>query len=214
MSLLDDLKRQAEEIAARNQSDAARLAENAALIEPRMHRLFLYLNEAANALNVIQPIVPQPVYLEPSVGLTGLQAKAFFLEPRRKRLLEREVYDHIALSFRYQGSEPLEVKKDFHQVDEFRNLLVDNGVVFEIQEFRNERARTTHAVFQVEPTVRANLRFEARHAEGTIRCRAKNIGRLGVVERDFSPHLIDETLLDDIVKRMLGQGHAPTLFLA
>jgi hypothetical protein len=206
MSLLDDLKRQAADIIGQNQSDSARLLENAALIDPRMQKLFIYLSETTTALNVIQPRVPEPLYLEPSLGLEQLNARNFFIESRKKRLEEKkEVFDNISFSFRYQGPGKVDVKKEFHQVDAFRQLLVDNGVVHEVQEFKNERARVTHAMFHIEATVRANLVFEGRYEEGTIRCRAKNIGRLGVVERDYHPNVLEENLLEELIKGVLGQ---------
>ena len=58
VGLLDDLKRQAQELQSQQQTDAAALARNTALVEGACKSAFQYWLELARQLNVLQPTSP------------------------------------------------------------------------------------------------------------------------------------------------------------
>jgi hypothetical protein len=204
MGLLDDLKRQATEVSSKNQSADATLAQNIKLVEARMQQCYLYLIDLAKQLNVLKPELGKPFPVAAGLQLEGLQASDFFVDGRKKMLLEREHFDYVVVSFQYSNPNVFVVRKDFHQVKPFTDLLMTNSIAYEVEEFKNDRAMLTHADFKIRSVVKAGLRLQAFHEKGLISFKFKNVERIGLFEQVYAAEVISEPLLEDLAKCLLG----------
>jgi hypothetical protein len=85
MSLLDDLKNQAEVLRKRQQSGSALHDHYFREIHERLKAIYQHLNELANSLNTIRPEVIRYFYIEPSSVLEDLRQADYSISAKHQQ---------------------------------------------------------------------------------------------------------------------------------
>lgn len=205
MSLLDELKAQAGQIADRQKIDNATLVRYARLVDTKMTQCLQYLAELSKHMNVVRPAVAHGIDVGLGLRLDQLHACEFFTDSRKTTLLEREHYQDVSLSFQYRSDRSLEVRRDFHQMSAFQDLLIQLGMSYEMIEHRNGAARATHAVFRIKPLLRGGILISAQHATATMTFKLHNVRRTGYFEQAFAAESVSEVMLEEMAKCILAR---------
>lgn len=209
MGLLDDLKKQAEMVKTQQLSQDSLRDEALRLVEEKMKHSFHYLNDLLKQLAVIKPTNPT-VYSVPGVGdLKDLLFSDSFIDFRRKRINDRDHFDVITFYLKWESGASLVVTRDMPvTVQKVRDLLFSYSLKFAEEETRNERGIVANTKFTVQPVIVTDIAIKADHVQGRLLLTTKNLQRLGRDEFVLPAGEIDDALLEEFAKALIGQPNA------
>lgn len=208
MGLLDSLKKQAEALQQQQKAQAAVAGTNIAEVEAAMKRAFKYLNDLAKQLAVLKPI-NQAVFTIPEVlELRELRYVDSFVDLRRGRIGEREVIERIPLFVKWKGAARPVVERDMPAlIERVEKALWRAHLKFGYDEMRDSKYTLVKGVFRVDPVLVTDVELFAEHREGTVHVVTRNLGRFGDDELRLPARQLDEALLEEIAKGILGQPY-------
>lgn len=205
MGLLDDLKKQADELKAQDTDRTESLRSTAVAIDHALRRSFLYLNDLGKQLNVVQ--MPSPFkYGVPTVGdIDGLVIKDFFCDFRSKHFIDKDYYGEVHVAYRAWSDRILTVKKGPDDMEKFRDVLWQSNVEHKSEQFRNERKVITHEVFKVNCEFRVQGKIEGDHETGKIKIVTKNVNGLQVDLFNLMGLEMNEQAVEEFAKFFIGR---------
>ncbi|HET6263372.1 MAG TPA: hypothetical protein VFD95_00840 [Usitatibacter sp.] len=224
MGLLDDLKKQADDLKAKDVDKTESLRSTAVAVDHALRRSFLYLNDLGKQLNVVQMPCPFKFTL-PTVGdIDGLIIKDFFCDFRSKHFIDKDYYGEVQVAFRAWSDKVITVKKGPDDMEKFRDVLWQSNIEHKSEQFRNERKVITHEVFKVNCDFRVQGKIEGDHETGKIKIVTKNVGGFQVdlfllMAQEMNEQAVEEyakffigrpNKWEDLVKRSVLMNRTPT----
>lgn len=208
MGLLDQLKQQAEQ-AKRQRGEAASVVEDSVqLINGRLDRVFHYFRELAEQLQVIEPDTPL-VFPVHGVGeMSNLKLREFSADYRRKTAGHAfsDLIDRVTLTFNYSSQQKFVVERtEVFQIERLKEYLGRYALRFDLEEKKNERGIITAGIFVIPWEVRALVHVRGDDRQRRIIFVTRNVERLGEQEFVFDAEKVDETLLDEFARFLMGQ---------
>ena len=209
MGLLDDLKKQAEMVKSQKISQQSMLQESIKLVEAGMHQTFLYLNDLLKQLAVLKPNNPL-VYSIPGVGdFQNLGFAESFIDYRKKKIGDKDYYDVITLFIRWESPTSLTVERDMPAtIQKVSDVLWGFGIKFTEEKFKNPGGGLKKVQFTVPSTVRCDMTITADHENCRLVLKGKHFFRLGADELRIPAGDINEALLEEFAKMLIGQPSA------
>ena len=205
LGLLDQLRRQAE-IRQREMHSALtkRTAINEAIDQALKH-IFFFLHELVQQLNIVKPGIPRDYPLVDNHLLNHLDWHEGFSDYRTQSQSAGALVELVTFSYHLKGKGSLLIERDGAAVERFRTTLFDFGLPFTCKEFKNERQYVERAEFDIRSDISVSARWRADFAKGVIVLEARNLERLGSALYTLRPRAIDQALLDDFGRLVLGQ---------
>ena len=205
MGLLDDLKKQADDLKAQDTDRTESMRSTAVSIDHALRRSFLYLNDLGKQLNVVQ--MPSPFkYGLPTVGdIDGLVIKDFFCDFRSKHFIDKDYYGEVHVAYRCWSDRVLTVKKGPDDMEKFRDVLWQSNIEHKSEQFRNERKVITHEVFKVNCDFRVQAKIEGDHETGKIKIVTKNVGGFSVDLFLLMGQEMNEQGVEEFAKYYIGR---------
>lgn len=206
MSLLDDLKNQAEVLRKRQQSGSALHDHYFREIHERLKAMYQHLNELVSSLNTIRPEVIRYFYIEPSSVLEGLRQADYAISARRKSIDYVDYFEEVLLRTRCVGTEKLKFEKDSDAlVTRMREFLWSNSLKFDLREYRSERGYVHSGAFTVEPEVPVSITLTGVPDRGHILIVTRNLEKLGEVTYTYEIDEVDIPLVEELAKLLIGK---------
>ena len=206
MGLLDDLKKQADMVKSQQLSQSAILEENIRLVEARMHQAFLYLNDLLKQLAVLKPTNPT-VYTIPNVGdFQNLGFAESFINYRKKKIGDRDYYDYITMFIKWSSPTSLTIERDMPAaIQKVNDALWSFGLKFTEEKIKKPGGGFEKMKFTVPSSVSCDITITADHENARLAVKGKHFFRLGADELRIPAADIDETLLEEFAKMLIGQ---------
>jgi hypothetical protein len=206
MGLLDDLKKQAETVKTQQTFQQATREGNLKEVEEKMKQTFQYLNELLKQLSVVKPVNPA-VYALPGIGdLKNLGYAESFIDYRRRRINDRDCFDSILLFIRWGSGETLVVERDMPAAaQKIRDALFGLRLKFQEEEVRGQRGTAPIWRFTAQSAIVTDVTIEADHEQGRLLITGKNLDRLGTDTFAVPAQAVNEALLEEFAKMLLGQ---------
>lgn len=206
MGLLDDLKRQADMVRTQDSLQRSVREENVRAVDEGMHRTFHYLLELFKQLGVLKPDNPV-VYALPGIGeFRNLRYVDSFIDARKKKFGDREVYDYMDFWIKWASPASLFVERDMPQsIAKVRDLLWAANIKFTEEEKRNAQASLEKVVFNVPAALAMDFNLRADHADRRLLFYGKNVLRLGMDDFAVPADDMTEAMVEELAKLMLGQ---------
>lgn len=205
MGLLDDLKKQAETAKGSEVSKTAIMQSNIGSTDSALTTANKYLATLCNQLNVLKPVSTR-VYLLDQVGeIGGLTQTEFFSDYRKGDIEGKDRIRQVLLNFRCTLTKPIQLRRNFDQIDAFRKILARFGLKHTSQVFKNERGVVTHEVFTISGEFLVQTLFEGDHLGGFVKATMKNFTEFGFVSVQFDAREFGETTLDEFTKLIIGK---------
>ncbi|MFN4324405.1 MAG: hypothetical protein ACK4FP_00805 [Azonexus sp.] len=204
-SLLDQLRRQAE-LRQREMHNA--LAERTVIneaIDQALKHVFFFLHELVQQLNIVKPGIPRDYPLIEQYQLNNLDWQEGFADYRTQSQSAGALVELVTFSYHLKGKGALHIARDGAAVERFRTTLFDFGLPFTCKEFKNERRYVERAEFDISHDVSVSARWRADFNQGLIVLETRNLERLGSMHYTLRPAAIDQALLDDFGRLVLGQ---------
>ena len=205
MGLLDDLKKQADDLKAKDTDRTESMRTTAVAVDHALRRVFLYMNDLGKQLNVVQ--MPSPFkYTLPTVGdIDGLTLKDVFVDFRSKHFIDKDYYGEVHCAYRNWSDKVLTVKKGPDEMEKFRDVLWQSNIEHKSEQFRDQRKVITHEVFKVNCEFRVQAKIEGDHETGKIKIVTKNVGALEVDLFMLMAQEFNEKAVEEFAKYFIGR---------
>lgn len=203
--LLAQLRQQA---AHHQQAMHAALAERNTInesIDQALKQTFFFLHEFVQQLNIVKPDIPRKYPLIEHFEISQLAWQEGFADYRTQAQSAGALLEMVSFSYQLQAPGSICIERDDLRVDRFRAVLFDYGLQFSCKEFRNERRYVERAEFEIRSQLSVSARWRADFAQGQIILETRNLERLGSIPYQIRPALINQTLLDEFGRLVLGQ---------
>lgn len=207
MGLLDDLKKQAE-LAKSQQLSAASLQDVALkTVEAKMKQTFQYLHDLLKQLAVLKPVNPLNFSIPSVTELKDLQYLDSFIDNRKKRISDVEVFDYITFYIKWGSTSKVSLERDMPvSAQKIRDGLVQNGVKFAEEEMRSPRGTVAGWKFMIDQAITTDVKIRADHDQTRLLLGVRNLVRLGSDEFVVPAGDIDDAWLEEFAKSLLGHN--------
>ncbi len=206
MGLLDDLKKQADMVKSQQLSQQSMLQENTKLVEAKMHKTFLYLNELFKQLAVLRPTNPM-AYSIPGIGdFQNLAFAESFIDYRKKKIYDKDYYDVITFFIKWASPASLVLERDMPAtMQKVRDVLWSYGLKFTEEDVKKPGGGFQKMKFTVPSAIACDITITADHENGRLVVKGKHFLRLGPDELRIPADDINEALLEEFAKMLIGQ---------
>ena len=210
MGFLDDLKRQADALKARQTTDLAALARNTALADVACKTALSYFITLAPQLNVLRPLSPARFTLDRQNAFEGLRLSDFRVDSRRKPLRDEEVFDHVVLHWQLKSGQALAIVKDFvPDIERLEPRLQQSGAKVETEAVRNpDNGKLLEMRYSLSADFQASARLTPQHDSGRVLFQLNNLDGFGSVSFELPGFEVGSARLDELARWLAGQPHA------
>ncbi len=206
MSLLDDLKNQAEVVRNRQRSGAELVEHYFYEIHERLKAVHKQLLDLATALNTVRPDVPRHYYVDGTSVLDGLRQQDYALSEKKRTIEFHDYYTELQLRTHAVGDRRLVIEKDSEPlVTRLREFLWGHALRFDLREMRAERRYIERGVFTIEPDVPISLTVTGVPEQREIRLVIRNLEKLGEVTYRYDLDEFNDELIEELIKLLLGK---------
>ena len=206
MGLLDDLKRQADTLRTQTSLKSSLRDENVRAVEEGMHRAFFYVLELFKQLAVLQPVNPVVYTLQGIGELRNLRYADSFIDARKKKIGDRDVYDYVDFWIKWSSPESLTVERDMPPaIARVRDLLWGANIKFTEEEVRNEQRSLVKVVFKIPAALSTDFTLRADHENRRLLFYGKNALRLAKDDFAVPADEFSEATVEELAKLLLGQ---------
>ena len=182
---------------------AVRSASNDAL-EHALKTLFFFLHDLVQQLNILKPAVPREYVAAGDVMFSGLVWQEGFADYRTQSQSRGAMVELVTLAYQLVSPLRFSISRDGPGVKRLRTVLFDYGLQFTCKEFKNERSFVERAEFEIGGQVGVSARWKADFPNGVLILESRNLERLGSVVYTLKPGAIDQELLDEFGRLLLG----------
>ncbi len=200
---LDALRQQAA-MAPRKEDTAGARGKAVAALDESMRAASRYLGQLVKELNSVQPASARSyefVYLGKLSAVKLVQAR---IEERVLQVDGKNVFEHVALRFRVQPSEPATASVAGADILRCKQYLESLPVEFKVQpEARNESGRITRALFAVTGALPCEVNVRADYTGLAVLIELINVRRVGRVQARIPADLLGD-VVDDLARYAIG----------
>ncbi len=206
MGLLDDLKKQADVLKSQQLSQQSMLEESIKLVEAKMHQTFLYLNDLLKQLKVLKPNNPM-AYSIPGVGdFQNLAFAETFIDYRKKKIGDRDYYNLVTMFIKWSSPTVLTVERDMPAtIQKVNDALWSYGIKFTEEKIKAPGGGFQKTKFTVPCDITCDITIVADHENCRLVVKGKNFMRLGQDELRIPAGDVNEALLEELAKMLIGQ---------
>jgi hypothetical protein len=212
MSFLNQLKSQAAALQNQKAAVISHSEIDTRLTEEMSSIAWHYVTELAKHLNVIAPPGPA-LSLDGKTHWPVMKLVDFRVDARKKMLFDKEVYDHITLAWRIMPRDGMPVAASVSgnfppDVQRIEARLAAGAVKNERTHVRHPEKHTLQAIrFDYSTQARGSVVITPNHAEAKFTFRILNAQGFESSTSMCSATHIQNGLLDDLAKLILGQPH-------
>ena len=206
MGLLDDLKKQADQIRTQDSLQKSNLQENVRAVDEAMHRTFLYLLELFKQLEVLKPTNAIAYRIEGVGDLRDMKYGGGFVDPRKKKFAERDVYDYMDFYVKWAAPNALVIERDMPQtIAKVRDMLWSTNVKFTEVETKSQYGSVAKVKFTIPVALTVNFTLKADHEGRRLLFYGKNALKLGTDDFAVPADDLTEAHLEELAKVLIGQ---------
>lgn len=205
--LLAQLKQQAEAKLAGEEQQSSQLSRWQEAMSAALQRAFLYFDEFAKQLNVLKPAYGKTYPFFGVVDFDELHWQEGRADYRLQPVsTEERIFEQATLRFRLVADKKFRVSQENPAQEKLRKALFDHGIVFTVDEEKNDRARVEKATFTFPCEIKAGLLITGDAVQGELVLKLRNIERFGMMELRTTPEALDTAALDELARLILGQA--------
>jgi hypothetical protein len=206
MGLLDDLKRQADLQRTQTSLQRSMREENVRAVDEAMHRAFMYLQDLFKQLAVLIPVNPV-VYAMRGIGeFRDLRYADFFIDARKKKIGERDVYDYTDFWVKWTAPSPLLFTREMpHEIAKARELLRNANIKFTEEEKKVPGGPVLNVKFVVPAAITVDFTMRADHDQRRVLFYGKNALQLGIDDFVVPADELTEAMVEEFAKVLIGQ---------
>jgi hypothetical protein len=208
MGLLDDLKRQADMVRTHDSLQRSNLQENVRVVDEAMHRAFLYLLELFKQLEVLKPANPIAYRIEGVGTLKDLKYGGGFVDPRKKKFADRDVYDYMDFYVKWSAPTSMTIERDMpHTIKKVKDMLWQFNIKFTEVETKTPYGSVSKVQFTIPSAVTVNFTLKADIEGRRLLFYGKNALQLGIDDFVVPADELSDATLEELAKMLIGQNN-------
>jgi hypothetical protein len=205
-SLLDELRTQYE--AARQSATDHSNVEGFRDIDARMRKAFRWLEKAVTYLDGVKPAVEHRFDLGHGLVFESPRFGHGSVGQHERRIVGYPVLDEINIYYEITASKPLSLDVAPGSVALAEKALDDAGLQYASRRVEDSGGNVRKCAISVPPAIPAAVSFRVDYQTGIVRVMLVNVDRLDRVTLEFHSNAIEEPVLEDLVRLMLGRDSA------
>lgn len=211
MGLLDDLKKQAQELRQQTEDNAEMRRENARAVDFALQLSFRYFNDLCQQLNVLKPPVMVPYRLPELQDMPtlpefrALKMQEFHCDHRTVDVESKRRFLETYVTFTCKSTEQSRLRLDVARAKRLRDLIWQYTLRHTVEEVRNLAGVVTMEHFTIEHDFPVQFSFEGDHENGMLKFHARNLNEFGTLLYYIEARRIDQAALEELAKQVLGQ---------
>jgi hypothetical protein len=205
-SLLDELRTQYE--AARQSATDHSNVEGFRDIDARMRKAFRWLEKAVTYLDGLKPAIDHRFDLGHGLVFESPRFGHGSVGQHERRIVGYPVLDEINIYYEISASKPLSLDVAPGMVALAEKALDDAGLQYASRRVEDSGGNVRKCAISVPPAIPAAVSFRVDYQTGIVRVLLVNVDRLDRVTLEFHSNAIEEPVLEDLVRLMLGRDSA------
>jgi hypothetical protein len=205
-SLLDELRTQYE--AARQSATDHSNVEGFRDIDARMRKAFRWLEKAVTYLDGVKPAVDHRFDLGHGLVFESPRFGHGSVGQHERRIVGYPVLDEINIYYEITASKPLALDVAPGMVALAEKALDDAGLQYASRRVEDAGGNVRKCAISVPPAIPAAVSFRVDYQTGIVQVVLVNVDRLERVTLEFHSNAIEEPVLEDLVRLMLGRDSA------
>src|SRR5262245_60746042 len=202
-SLLDELRTQYEAIRQATPPPAA--VEDFQHIDARMRKAFRWLEKAVSYLDGIKPVIDHRFDLGHDLVFESPRFGHGSVGQHQRRIVGFPVVDELNIYYEIVASKPLSLDVAPGNYTVVEKALDDAGLQYTSRRLENSAGDTRKCLISVPPTIPAAVSFHVEYQTGLVTVSLTNVDRLDRVTLEFHSDAIEEPILEDLVRLILGR---------
>ena len=205
-TLLDDLRTQYE--AARQSTQEHADVESFQAIDARLRKAFRWLEKAITYLSGLKPPIEHRFDLGHGLVFESPKFGHGSVGQHEHRIVGFPVLDEINIYYEISAAKPvsLEVASGMYAVAE--KALDQAGLQYTSRRVEAANGSVQKCSFTVPPAIPARVSFNVDYQTGIVTVALMNVDRFDRVTLEFHSNEIEEPVLEDLVKLILGRDAA------
>lgn len=204
-SILDELRTQYE--AARSGTAAPSDVEGFEALNTRMRHAYAWLDKALSYLDGLKPPIAHRFDLGHGVLLEEPHFHRGYVGQHERRIVGFPVLDEINIYYEIEAK-PLTLEIDPIESAAVEKALDDAGLRFARRSVEDAAGRVRKCVVNVQPFIPAKIAFVVDYQTGVVTVPLVNVDRIDRVTLEFHSRDIDDAVLDDLIRFILGRDAA------
>jgi hypothetical protein len=205
-SLLDELRTQYE--AARQSTHEHADVEAFQVIDARMRKAFRWLEKAITYLDELKPSIDHRFDLGHGLVFESPRFGHGSMGQHERRIVGFPVLDEISIYYEVSASKPIALDVAPGGIALAEKALDDAGLQYTSRRVEDSGGLVRKCAISVPPAIPAAVSFRADYQTGLVTVALVNVDRLDRVTLEFHSNAIDEPVLEDLVRLMLGRDSA------
>ena len=202
-ALLDELRSQYE--ASRRSTSEHADVESFQAIDARMRKAFRWLEKAVTYLDGIKPPIEHRFDLGQGLAFESARFSRGSVGQHERRIVGFPVLYEINIYYEISASKPLVLEVAPGSVAQTEKTLDSAGLQYTSRRVEDSGGLVRKCSFSVPPTIRAVVSFHVDYGNGTVRVALANVDRLDRITLEFDSKAIEEPVLEDLVRLILGR---------
>jgi len=205
-SLLEELRTQYE--AVRESTHERSEIENYQVIDKRLRKAFRWLEKAITYLNGLKPSVDHRFDLGYGFAFDSPRFAHGSVGQHERRIAGYPVLEEINVYYEISASKPLSIEVVPGWVSFAGKTLDAFGLQYDYHRVEEPDGTFLKGVFSVPPVIPARVSFLSDYSRELVTVALVNVDRLERVALEFASNQIEEPVLEDLVRLMLGRDSA------
>lgn len=205
-SLLDELRSQYE--AERQSSHENIDVESFQAIDARMRKAFRWLEKAVTYLDGLKPTIDHRFDLGHGLVFDSPRFGHGFVGQHEMRIVGFPVVDQINMYYEISAAKPLALEVAPGGVALAEKALDDAGLQYTSRRVEDAGGTVHKCSISVPPAIPAAVSFHADYQTGKVTAALVNVDRLDRITLEFESKAIEEPVLEDLVRLILGRDSA------
>jgi hypothetical protein len=205
-SLLDQLRTEYE--ASRQAEHEGPDVEGFQAIDARMRKTFRWLEKAVTYLDGLKPPIQHRFDLGHGLVFESPRFGRGSVGQHTSRIVGFPVLDEINVYYEISAAKPLNIDVAPGGVALAQKALDDSGLQYTNRCFEDSTGAVRKCNISVPPAIPAAVTFRADYQTGLVKTSLVNVDRLERVTLEFHSNAIEEPVLEDLVRLILGRDAA------
>lgn len=202
-SMFDELRSQYE--ASRTAAKPRDEVEGFEAIDKRMRHAYAWLDKAFAYLDGVKPPIAHRFDLGHGLVFEAPRFGRGFVGQHERRIVGFPVLDEINLFYEIAAAKPLTLEVGPGDVRSAEAALDAAGLQYTARRVEDRDGVARKCVLTVPPAIPATVQFRVDYQTGLVDVALSNVDRFDRVTLEFHSQAIDESVLDDLLKLVLGR---------
>lgn len=177
-------------------------------IDAQLRQAFRWLEKVIAYLDGLKPVIVHRFDLGHGFVFETPRLKHAFVGVHEQRIVGFPVLEEINISYEIAAARPLTTEIAPGGIPLVEEVLGNTGLQYTARRIEDSAGVVRKCVITVPPSIPAAISFRADYRTGVVRVSLVNVDRFDRVVLEFRATAIDEPLLEDLVRLILGRSDA------